>query len=125
VIGIGITEYSNLSINVYECGGMCILFGVYQNSGMCDKFCNSAKVLQNLCKKSVCVKNDVLYFSLLCMCKSNAVYLDFVAIVGIRKSDPLYFTTWYRILHIVFYNFSLVAGVRKSDPLYFITFHQW
>ena len=33
--------------------------------------------------------------------------------------------TSYKILLIVFYNFLYVVGIRKSDTLYFITFHKY
>ena len=50
------------------------------------------------------------------------MFYNFLLVVGIRKSDPSYFMTKYKLLHLMFYNFSLVVGIRKSDPSYFITF---
>ena len=50
--------------------------------------------------------------------------LCFISVVGIRKSDPSYFMTWYKILPIVFYNFSLVVGIRKSGAPYFMTWYK-
>ena len=44
--------------------------------------------------------------------------------VGIRKSDPSYFMTKYKILHVVFYNFLLVVGIRKTNTSYFMTLYK-